>query len=273
MNGLDLFSGIGGLSLALSEYVRTVAYCEINKYCQAVLLSRMHCKELDKAPIWDDIRTLTKSNLPEIDIIFGGFPCQDISCAGLGKGLESERSGLFYEIKRLCSEIKPRFVFLENVPAITSRGGTEVVREIASLGYDCRWCIISAASIGALHKRERWFLLAHSNGKSSNRLSSRKEEKVTLSRIHGEDGNFNIKSGKQTNKKAESFKTEQPPCGRSSRLYWPLKSRTHWQETVSSMDKCSDGILFHMDRLRALGNSVVPEQAKVGFKHLMGLQI
>ena len=88
MNGLDLFSGIGGLTLALRDYVHPFAYCEIDKYCQAVLLSRMHTGELPKAPIWDDIKTIMGSILPSIDIIYGGFPCQDISFAGNGKGLE-----------------------------------------------------------------------------------------------------------------------------------------------------------------------------------------
>jgi DNA (cytosine-5)-methyltransferase 1 len=84
MNGLDLFSGIGGISLALEPWVRTVAYCEQDRYAQGVLLSRMRSGGIDRAPIWDDVRTLNKSILPNIDIIFGGFPCQDISVAGLG---------------------------------------------------------------------------------------------------------------------------------------------------------------------------------------------
>lgn len=96
MNGLDLFSGIGGISLALHEWVKTVCYCETDKYCQAILLSRMSTGELDHAPIWDDVRTLTNLQLPSVDIIFGGFPCQDISCAGAGLGLVGERSGLYW---------------------------------------------------------------------------------------------------------------------------------------------------------------------------------
>jgi DNA (cytosine-5)-methyltransferase 1 len=163
LNGLDLFSGIGGLSLALSEWVQPMAYCEIDRYAQGVLLSRMAENQLRKAPIWDDVRTLRGNTLPIIDIIYGGFPCQDISVAGNGAGLAGERSGLFFEIARLCSELRPAFVFLENVPAITSRGGREVVGTFAALGYDARWCVISAASVGANHKRERWFLLAHTH--------------------------------------------------------------------------------------------------------------
>lgn len=164
MWGLDLFSGIGGLTLALDEWVRPIAYCENNSYCQAVLLSRMASGRLGLAPIWDDIKTLQWHGRP-IDIIYGGFPCQGISVAGLGRGLADVRTGLFFEIVRLCRDIAPKFVFLENVPAICSRGGTEVVREITEMGYDCRWGIIPATAAGAIHKRERWFLLAHHPGK------------------------------------------------------------------------------------------------------------
>lgn len=97
--------------------------------------------------------------LPRIDIISGGFPCQDISIAGHGKGLEGKRSGLIFEVFRLIAETNPSFVFLENVPAIRTRGGERVGKELASIGYDCRWTTLSAAEVGAPHKRERWFLL------------------------------------------------------------------------------------------------------------------
>ena len=121
LNGLDLFSGIGGLSVALSPWAKPIAYCENDRYCQAVLLSRMSDGQIETAPIWDDITTLVSGMLPRngIDIIYAGFPCQDISVAGTGKGLGGERSGLFFEIVRLASELRPRFVFLENVPVFT----------------------------------------------------------------------------------------------------------------------------------------------------------
>lgn len=162
LHGLDLFSGIGGISISLQEWVTTVAYCERDRYAQGVLLSRMAEGSLDYAPIWDDVTTLHGDNLPSIDIIYGGFPCQDISVAGHGVGLEGQRSGLFREIVRLAEEIKPTFLFLENVPAIRTRGLARVIEELTEAGYDCRWCMLSAAEVGANHKRERWFLLAHS---------------------------------------------------------------------------------------------------------------
>jgi DNA (cytosine-5)-methyltransferase 1 len=241
LNGLDLFSGIGGLTLALNEWVRPVAYCEIDPYCQGVLLSRITSGQLPNAPIWDDIKTLDGFRFPRgyVDVIFGGFPCQDISIARLGKGLEGERSGLFFEILRLAKEIKPSFIFLENVPAITSRGGLQVVREIAEMGYDCRWCIISAASVGALHKRERWFLLAHS-------LRERCENR----------------------EKVSQKQPAQEPALRENRNRERIRL---WQETVSSMDRTTNGIPYRVDRVKALGNAVVPAQCKKAFKILMGL--
>ena len=162
MNGLDLFSGIGGITKALEGYVQPVAYCENDRYAQAVLLSRMASGDLPTAPIWDDVRTLDAKSLDsQIEIIYGGFPCQDISVAGRGAGLDAERSGLFFEIVRLVGEIRPRFVFLENVAVITVRGAERVVGEFCRLRYDCRWGILSAADVGANHQRERWWLMAY----------------------------------------------------------------------------------------------------------------
>lgn len=242
MNGLDLFSGIGGLSLALKDWVRPIAYCEIDPYCQGVLLSRMGYGTLYSAPIWDDVRTLGKEsgNFPGsfIDVIYGGFPCQDISIAGHGKGLAGERSGLFFEIVRLAKEIQPSFIFLENVPAITSRGGLQVVREIASLGYDCRWCIISAASVGALHRRQRWFLLAYSQ------VERQQQAGFTLRKEETEP---------QFNHNVEYDLWDKEP------------------ENKFELAGVVDGLQIRSHSIKALGNAVVPQQAKEAFKILMGL--
>jgi DNA (cytosine-5)-methyltransferase 1 len=242
MNGLDLFSGIGGMSLALQPWVNPVAYCEIDRYCQAVLLSRMAHGDLQPAPIWDDVQTLGKESgtFPKsfVDIIYGGFPCQDISIAGHGKGLEGERSGLIYEIFRLARELNPSFIFLENVPAITTRGGLALVKEITSMGYDCRWCIISAASIGASHKRERWFLLAHTPSERCKKTRQPLRSKAKQSELIN---------------KIEYSKWDQEPENKFelARVVNGLQDRTH--------------------RIKALGNAVVPAQAKEAFKILMGL--
>lgn len=161
LNGLDLFSGIGGLTVALEPWVRPVAYCENDRYAQSVLLSRMSNGSIIGAPIWDDVRTLRGSGIGiGIDIITGGFPCQDISVAGRRVGLGGERSRLFLHVARLAEEVRPAFIFLENVPAIRSRGLSVVIFELARLGFDLRWTIVSAAEVGAPHLRKRWFCLA-----------------------------------------------------------------------------------------------------------------
>lgn len=242
LNGLDLFSGIGGLSEGLQAYATPIAYCERDRFCQSVLLSRISSGQLPRAPIWDDITSLTGTMLPGIDIIYGGFPCQDISHAGTRKGLGGERSVLFYEVVRLSKETKPKFIFLENVPAIRTHGLDRVVWEFTELGYDCRWCTVSAAEVGGSHIRQRWFLLAHSNGLRL-REKSRQEGKETISR------------------KMEPYllsgpgKPERTPKGFSK----PRVRRTN------------DGDEFRRYRLRALGNSVVPLQAKKAFEILSGI--
>jgi DNA (cytosine-5)-methyltransferase 1 len=275
LNGLDLFTGIGGITLALRDYVRPVAYCEIEPYCQSVLLSRMQERNLPQAPIWNDIRTLPINELPEIDIIYGGFPCQDISCAGTGKGLEGERSGLFFEIVRISKEIKPQFIFLENVPAITTRGGLQVVREIASMGYDCRWCIISAASVGAVHLRKRWFLLAHSNGENveghRERTQRIKERYDKLSCTSEDDCKTNSITDKQADINSLPFCKIRETRRNDNSKYWTYKSRANWQEIVSTICRVDDGVPNRVDRLKALGNSVVPVQVTEAFELLMGI--
>lgn len=159
--GLDLFSGIAGITLALREWVTPIAYCECDKYCQAVLLSRMADGSIPTAPIWDDIRTLDGTQFKGVvDIVYGGFPCQNLSCAGRGEGLEGSKSSLFFEIVRLAEEIRPSFIFLENVAAIRTRGLCTVAKELAALRFDCRWGMLSAFDVGAPHRRERWFCLA-----------------------------------------------------------------------------------------------------------------
>jgi len=294
INGLSLFTGIGGIDVALSEIIQPIAYCEIDPYCQSVLLSRMQTGDLPKAPIWDDIRELRVHGLffpIAIDIIYGGFPCQDISVAGHGKGLEGEQSGLFFEVMRLAKEIKPKFIFLENVPAITTRGGLRVVREITEMGYDCRWCVISAASVGALHRRERWFLLAYSNdngtftsegwgsfGKSfaSRELNESKESFGEVERTSSISSNVAKGSNsysfasREADKGTESNQSEWKTWRRSSGQYRPFESREHWQEIVSKMGKCTDGIPHQVDRLKALGNGVVPQQVLKAFSILLG---
>ena len=162
---LDLFSGIGGFSLGLERTggFETVAFCEIEPFPRKILN-----KHWPEVPIYEDIRDLTASRLRAdgiaVDAICGGFPCQDISTAGKGAGIEGERSGLWSEYARLIGELRPRVVFVENVAALLSRGLDKVLGDLASLGYDAEWHCIPASAIGAHHHRDRVWIIAYADG-------------------------------------------------------------------------------------------------------------
>lgn len=162
LNELALFAGVHGGGLMLRDRMRTVCYVECEPYCIEVLKRRM-CKGLiETAPIWDDVCTFDP--LPwrgRVDIITAGFPCQDISVAGRGAGIDGERSGLFFELARIVRGVRPRYVFLENVAAITARGLDRVLGELAQMGFNAPWGCLSAAAVGAPHKRDRWWCLAY----------------------------------------------------------------------------------------------------------------
>ena len=157
MRVLDLFSGIGGFSLGLERAgMQTVAFCEINPYCRDVL--RAHWPDV---PIHEDITALRGSDVGPVDVICGGFPCQDISDAGPRKGLEGARSGLWSEYRRLIEEIRPAWVVIENVAALRGRGLGTVLREISALGYDAEWHCVPASAVGAPHRRDRVWIIAY----------------------------------------------------------------------------------------------------------------
>jgi DNA (cytosine-5)-methyltransferase 1 len=178
MRVLSLFSGIGGLDLA-AEWadMKTVAFCEIDDYASKVLERRW-----PGVPIYRDVRELTREQLEKdgllpIDVIVGGFPCQDVSCAGKRTGFhnsegEVTRSGLWAEHARIIGEVKPRWVVAENVrgllsiPALGRRGGGFgiILRDLADLGYSVGWCCYGASDIGAPHRRDRVFIIANRGG-------------------------------------------------------------------------------------------------------------
>ena len=143
MNHLDLFSGIGGFALAAKrtwgDHLNIKGFCEIEPYAQKVLN-----KNFPGVPIYKDIKELDGNKFKNIDLLTGGFPCQDISIAGYGAGIEGERSGLWSEMLRIISEVRPRFAIIENGSAISSRGLNIVLRDLAEAGYDAEWQCISA---------------------------------------------------------------------------------------------------------------------------------
>jgi len=165
MNELHLFAGAGGgiLGGILLGHT-TVCAVEIEPYCRKVLLQRQRDGILPRFPIWDDVCTFDGTPWKgKVDIVCGGFPCQDISSAGGGDGIEGERSGLWSEMARIIGEIRPKFAFMENSPMLTFRGLGRVLGDLSELGYDARWGVVGADLCGANHHRARWWMVANSN--------------------------------------------------------------------------------------------------------------
>lgn len=217
---LDLFSGIGGFSLGLERAgMETVAFCEIDKKARLVLN-----KHWPDVPVFEDVSTLTKDALDargiSVNVICGGFPCQDISLAGKGAGLEGERSGLWSQFHRLIKEIQPQYAIIENVSALRNRGLDHVLRSLAEIGYDAEWHCIPASAVGAPHRRDRIWIVAY----------------TMQSRLQGQ---------RQI----------------TSRISEELKdlSYSRWWETEPAVGRVANGVPNRVDRLKQLGNAVVPQ--------------
>lgn len=300
MRGLDLFSGIGGISLALRPYVQTVAYCEIEPYCQAILLERMQAGDLDNAPIWNDVRTLNSEILDtDIDIICGGFPCQDISVAGWQAGIAGSRSGLFAHVIRLVHELRPKFIFLENVAAICSNGLDVVLQEIAKARYDARWYCSTATDVGAPHRRERFWLLAYKPDATKPQRQTI-EDQVSQHRFPAQQGmprhdyepsqtvanakhvrRKSTKAARSPNQTVRDSQERQDVTVQSARSDTPRLSSAEptrcdavsaEQGVESGMGRNVDGLSFRTHRIKALGNAVVPQAARKAFETLMFAQ-
>ena len=220
MNVLDLFSGIGGFSLGLERAgMRTVAFCEIDLFCRAVLK-----KHWPHVPCYDDVQTLTAARLTTdgiaADLICGGFPCQDISLAGNGAGIGGERSGLWGEYARIVGEVRPRYVIVENVAALLGRGLGRVLGDLAALGYDAEWHCIPAAAVGAPHRRDRIWIVADASGE----------------RFQERDRLFT-----------------------RGQIADAAAAASAWWAAEPDVDRVAHGVSGRVDRLRSLGNAVVPQ--------------
>lgn len=227
---LSLFSGIGGIDLAAERAgFRTVAQVECNPFCLRVLT-----KHWPSVPRFEDVRDVSVNSLRDAGIerptlVSGGFPCQDISFAGLGGGLQGDRSGLFYELFRIVSEIRPKYALMENVAALTVRGLSDILGEFARIRYNVEWWTLQASWVGAPHRRKRIFLVAYPCGVGVQGLAP-----GPVCRIPSFSWCENVRG-------PADFR------GRSD-IPEPLV----WRD--------SDGFSAGVDRLRALGNAVVPQQ-------------
>jgi DNA (cytosine-5)-methyltransferase 1 len=284
---LDLFSGIGGFSLGLERTggFQTVGFCEIEPYCQAVL--RKHWPEV---PIYDDVRKLSVGRLAsdgiEPDVICGGFPCQDISVAGKGEGIEGERSGLWSEFARLIGEIRPRFAIVENVSNLLGRGLDRVLGDLAALRFDAEWHCIPASAVGAPHRRDRIWIVAYPDrGRAAQHAGGQRE--IRLGAFFGGEALADASRGRCG--RAQGRQVEQPRRteaigasetmadahtsyghGRSSPLQmgWGrfaseiandgFAGGTQWG-LEPDVGRVAHGVPRRVDRLGALGNAVVPQ--------------
>jgi DNA (cytosine-5)-methyltransferase 1 len=262
MNVLDLFSGIGGFSLGLERAgMRTVAFCEIDPWCRRVL-----AKHWPGIPCYPDVRTLTAEYLAanaatgdiHVDVICGGFPCQDISLAGLGAGLAGERSGLWREYARLIGELRPRYVVVENVAALLGRGLDVVLGDLAALGYDAEWHCIPASAVGAPHRRDRIWIIAHASRAGLEGIGiGRNAPGPSLDDERRQPGGASF-APDVADAISRQF-AQRRQAGRVGREE-PFQGIGHWEIASQPFVRRGDhGIPHRMDRIRSLGNTVVPQ--------------
>ena len=305
MNELALFAGAGGgiLGGRLLGW-STVAACEIDPYCRRVLLERQRDGALNAFPIWDDVRTLDGTEWRGcVDVITDGWPCQGFSAAGKGRGFDDERSGLWVEVARLVSAVRPRFVFLENSPRLISSGGlARCLSDLAALGYDAAWDTIGARHVGAPHRRDRcWILAANGNADSDGKPTIAKHDEA--SRVPGvvsdadrrEQGRRNKQERTPQERMPEPARhgkaqqvadAERPRLERYARHDSAAEGRQEqrrptaapglltgqgtggWWQAEPDVGRVVDGGAHRVDRLRAIGNGQVPQVAAFAFQAL-----
>ncbi len=306
MNGLAICAGVGGIELALERRIagfETVCYVEGELYSAANIVKKMETGRFHSAPVWSNLCTFDgKPWRKKVHLISGGFPCQPHSTAGKRLGKEDPRN-LWPHVSRIIGEILPSVVFLENVPNINNTMGAEIVGDLAQMGYSSAWCVVTASSVGAPHKRARWFLLAHADS-CPHKKPSRTHREIPLKGgglQPGQDkGETWKKSGggcadeipnaHYSNKHAMPFNEsfESPPelesrtftdahlhrWGQSPQNTKGRKTKrincdgSKWDEfweIKPRVGRVVDGVADWVDRMRACGNGVVPQQAAHAF--------
>ncbi|MCG9515146.1 DNA cytosine methyltransferase [Acinetobacter pittii] len=300
MRELALFAGAGGGVLA--SYLlgwRTVCAVERDAYTAQVLAQRQNDGILEAFPIWSDITSFDgKPWRGIVDVISGGFPCQDISSAGKGAGIEGERSGLWSEMARIIGEVRPDYVFVENSPMLVSRGLTRVISDLAKMGYDAQWARFSASNFGAPHIRDRIWIVAHAQGLGceENGLSIRAEQEKPVFGINSKDvanpKSIGLEQARQCKSSSEKRLTgccnelSDTNCERCKQVEQRVFSRTQskgptdssqysslargwqWWATEPELGRVADGVANRVDRLKAIGNGQVSIVARSAFEYL-----
>lgn len=271
LNELALFAGAGGGLLA-SRLLgwRTVCYVEWDEYAVEVLRARIRDGYLDDAPIWDDCFTFDGSPWAGlVDVVSAGFPCQPFSTAGKGLAEADPRNG-WPAIKRILGEIRPRFAFLENVPGLISKPYIRrIFGDLAEIGYDAEWGTLSAAEVGATHKRERLWIVAYTNAKPIN-LEQFKRQKETESTGFSKSWSLTHSgcTGRQAGGSREPQKREKGFSLHGKRH--ERIARNSWRFTQSPICRRNDALAHRVDRLTTIGNGQVPEVARTAWELLTG---
>jgi len=281
LNELALFAGAGGgiLGGKLLGW-RTICAVEWEPYPASVLIARQNEGILAPFPIWDDVCTFDgKPWRGRVDVVSGGFPCQDISAAGKGAGIDGERSGMWAHMARIIREVGPRYCFVENSPMLTSRGLGRVLKDLAEMGYDARWGVLGAVDAGAPHKRDRIWIVAHSDLHEHRANGGKKGEQGVIPSEHRPERCARGISGTSSDSKvlADSYLSQRERIrlssrGQSSHAH-SLPSSAWWRQdpaetSQSGVDRMAYGVAARVDRLKATGNGQVPAVAALAWEVL-----
>jgi DNA (cytosine-5)-methyltransferase 1 len=269
---LALFAGAGGGILGghLLGW-RTICAVERDAYAAQVLAQRQNDRILKPFPIWSDVTTFDgRPWRGVVNVVSGGFPCQDISVAGAGAGLDGARSGLWSEFKRIVRDVEPDYVYVENSPALTFRGLGVVLSDLAELGFDAEWGIVSAADTDAPHLRDRIWIMAYAQRKGLERTAGKG--------LHGEGGEAII-AASRSKEMANAMRQRQQGIiagfadekKRQKQGQRSDRSRSHgfgrWP-TEPDVGRVANGVAHRVDRIKALGNGQVPRVAATAWEIL-----